>query len=74
MARLACLMFGLVASVLAGLAIVIVLAVPGWAARAMSLLPLGVATAIVVAAPVSVLVARGILSAGGGRLRWARRG
>lgn len=64
MVRLAFLMFGLVGSVLAGIAIVIVLAVPTWAANAMSLIPLGVGIAVALAAPLSVLVARGILSAG----------
>lgn len=63
MVRLALLMFGLVGSVLAGIAIVIILAIPTWAANAMSLIPLGVGIAVVLAAPLSVLVAREILSA-----------
>ncbi|MBX9738974.1 MAG: hypothetical protein K2X62_02830 [Beijerinckiaceae bacterium] len=64
MTRLAFLMFGLVSSVLAGVGIVAILATPSWSSQAMSLIPIAVAVAAVLGAPISFLVARSILANG----------
>ena len=64
MIRLASMIFGLAGTVLAGAGIMVILAVPAWSSRAMSLIPWTVVGALVLAAPVSIVIARSIVANG----------
>jgi hypothetical protein len=62
MLRLASLLFGIVGTTLAGIAVILVVSVPAWSDDGMLLLPITTIGAFVLAAPLSWLVAHNILS------------
>ena len=64
MLRLVSLLYGLVGTVLAGIALTAVLSVPSFADRSMTLLPVAIAVGLLLAAPITWLVARAILDNG----------
>ena len=64
MLRLVSLLYGLVGTVLAGIALTVVLSVPSFADRSMTLLPVAIAVGLLLAAPITWLVARAILDNG----------
>ena len=64
MLRLVSLLYGLVGTVLAGIALTAVLSVPSFADRSMTLLPVAIAVGLLLAAPITWLVARAILANG----------
>ena len=64
MLRLVSLLYGLVGTVLAGIALTAVLSVPSFADRSMTLLPVAIAVCLLLAAPITWLVARAILANG----------
>lgn len=61
MLRLAFLLFGLVGTTLAGMAVVAVVTVPAWYDEGMRLIPIVAIGAFVLAAPLSWLIARSII-------------
>ncbi|MDB5596142.1 MAG: hypothetical protein JWM36_3103 [Hyphomicrobiales bacterium] len=61
MLRLSLVLYGLVGTVLIGICIMIVLAVPTLSDRSMTLIPMAALIGALVAAPVTWLVARAIL-------------
>jgi len=64
MIRLASLLFGIVGTFLAGVAIIAVLTVPAWSDRGMTLIPIAAGLAFLLAAPVSVVIAMWIIPNG----------
>jgi hypothetical protein len=62
MLRLAFLLFGLVGTTLAGIAVVAVVTVPAWYDEGMRLIPVAAIGAFILAAPISWLIARAIMS------------
>ena len=58
MLRLALLLFNLVATVFAGIAVVVVLSVPSWSLQANLFIPWAVAASVALAIPVTFLLAR----------------
>lgn len=61
MLRLSSVLFGLIATVLAGVGLTVVLMVPAWSDHATAYIPYSVAVAFVLAIPVTWLVAREII-------------
>ena len=57
MANVFSVLFGLVGSVFAGIAIVIVLMVPAWAGSAITYIPLAVVGSLIIAGPISWYIA-----------------
>ena len=66
MIRLVSVLFGIVGTFLAGVAIIVVLTVPAWSVRGMTLIPIAAGLAFLLAAPMSVVIAMWI-SPGGRR-------
>jgi hypothetical protein len=56
-------LFGLVTTVMAGIGLVVILSVPEWSSRAMTLIPYSIVLAAFVSIPVTWLIARRILGA-----------
>lgn len=63
MLRLSLVLLGLVATVLAGLGLLVVLAVPGWSYKAVTLIPYSVGIAVILSIPTTWFLARLILGA-----------
>jgi hypothetical protein len=61
MLRLSLMLYGLVGTVLIGICIMIVLAVPSLSDRSMTLIPMAAMIGVLTAAPITWLVARAIL-------------
>jgi len=61
MLRLSLVLFGLVATVLAGIGLIVILSVPVWSPRAMTLIPYSVIVAMFVSVPVTWFIARRVL-------------
>jgi hypothetical protein len=61
MLRLSLVLFGLVATVLAGLGLLVILVVPGWSYRAVTLIPYSVGIAVILSIPATWFLARLIL-------------
>ena len=64
MIRLASLLFGIVGTFLAGVAIIVVLTVPAWSDRGMTSIPIAAGLALLLAAPMSVVIAMWIIPGG----------
>ncbi len=63
MLRLSLVLFGLVATVLAGIGLIVILSVPDWSPRAMTLIPYSVVVAMILSVPVTWFIARRVLIA-----------
>ena len=63
MFRLALVLFGLVLTVMAGIGLMIVLSVPGWSSKAMTLIPHVLGAALVLSLPTTWLITRLIFNA-----------
>ena len=61
MLRLSMVLFGLVATVLAGIGLTFILSVPAWSSQAMTLIPYSILLATIVSVPVTWFLARHIL-------------
>lgn len=62
MFRIASLLFGLVATVFAGIAIVFVLMVPAWQSEVLKFIIAAIAFGVILALPVTLVIARRIAS------------
>jgi len=64
MIRLVSVLFGIVGTFMAGVAITVVLTVPAWSERGMTLIPVAAGLAFLLAAPISVVIAMWIIPNG----------
>ena len=64
MLRLVSLLYGLVGTVLSGITLTLVLVVPSFADRSMTLLPIAIAVSLLLAGPITWFVAKAILANG----------
>ena len=62
MIRLAIMLFAIVAPTIAGSVLIAILAVPDWSAKAMSIIPISTGLSVLIAIPVSMVIANAILA------------